>query len=309
MSRTKVFVSFSHKDLEWLVRFSEHVAVLERQDLIDVWSDTRIDAGSEWESEIENALTAAKVAVLLVSPPFLASDYIWKHEMPRVVAHSKQGMTVLPLIVRPCAWRLQEELTRLQARPAEGRPLSLGSESQVDSDLMAFTYELAAQVGRSPVAAGAEKTGLPLTTSVDDVASVSGEWVGNYNANRPVQLRITEVRNGKIRGTLEYTTEGTITRVNGSIHLSWSPDDPIWAQLGGVNYQNKGVAVSFRETDYEKRGSSSISFDGEYHAFVSGDEMTGAWFSGQRLVGSLALQRVVRQRQTRGPKRTAETAA
>jgi hypothetical protein len=306
MPRTRVFVSYSHKDLEWLTRFSEHVAVLERQGLIDAWSDTRIVAGAEWEREIDNALTAAKVAVLLVSPPFLASSYIWEHEMPRVVAHSKQGMNVLPLIVRPCAWRLEEELARLQARPADGRPLSLGSESQVDSDLSAFTYELAAQVGRSPVAASVSKTDSPSAISVDHVA---GEWAGNYNGTRPVCLRITEVKDGRIRGTMEYTAEGTITHVKGSIHSSWSPDDPIWAQLGGANYQGKGVAVSFRETDYERKESSSISFDGEYHVFVNGDEMTGAWFSGQRLVGSLTLQRVVRQRPTRGLKRTAEAAA
>lgn len=309
MSRTKIFVSYSHKDLEWLVRFTEHVSVLERQGLIDLWSDTRIVAGAEWENEIDDALTAAKVAVLLVSPPFLASYYIWEHEMPRIIAHSKQGMNVLPLIVRPCAWRLEEELARFQARPADGRPLSLGSESQVDSDLMAFTNELAAQIGRSRVTASVEKTGSPLAISVDEVASVSGEWAGNYNGTRPVHLRITEVRNHIISGAMEYAAEGTITHVKGSIHTSWSPNDPIWAQLGGVNYQDRGVAVSFRETDYEKKGSSSISFDGEYHAFVSGDEMTGAWFSGQRLVGSLVLQRVVRQRPTRGLKRRGETAA
>jgi hypothetical protein len=100
---------------------------------------------------------------------------------------------------------------------------------------------------------------------------------------------------------MEYPAEGTITRVQGSVHSSWSPDDPLWAQIGGVTYQGKGVAFSFRETDYERRGSSSISFDGEYRVFVSGDEMTGAWFSGQRLVGSLTTQRIGRTQATANP--------
>jgi TIR domain len=88
ISRTKVFVSYSHDDLKWLREVSQHIAVLNRLGLVDLWSDTNIDAGAEWERQIESALTSARVAVLLVSPAFLASKFIWKNEMPRIVAHS-----------------------------------------------------------------------------------------------------------------------------------------------------------------------------------------------------------------------------
>lgn len=152
MPRTKVFVSYSHDDREWLSKFSLHVAILERRGLVELWSDEGIAAGADWEREIEIALGAAKVAVLMVSPAFLASEYIWKHEMPRIVAHSRQGMVALPLILRPCAWRLEEDLARLQARPTDGRPLSLGSESEIDLNLSELAYELAARVGKSPTA-------------------------------------------------------------------------------------------------------------------------------------------------------------
>jgi hypothetical protein len=61
------------------------------------------------------------------------------------------------LIVRPCAWQLEAFLAKLQARPREGRPPSLGSESRIDMDLSSFVIELANKVGvsRSVVAAGA----------------------------------------------------------------------------------------------------------------------------------------------------------
>lgn len=289
MPRTKVFVSYSHDDREWLNRFSQHVAVMERRGLIDVWSDTRIAVGSDWEQEVENALSTARVAVLLISPAFLASEYIWKREMPRVVAHSLQGMDALPLIVRPCAWRLEEDLARLQARPTDGRPLSLGSESQIDSDLSEFAYELAAFVGRSPVSITPLVDGSKRLTSEDHIADAVGQWNGYYNNNRPIRLSIRELNDHRFRGLMEYPAEGTITKVEGALYSKWSTTDPIWAQLGEQG--GFRTAIAFREISYEKKGSSSISFDGEYRALIQVDAMTGAWFSRNRLVGVLSLQR------------------
>lgn len=298
MSRTRVFVSYSHTDREWLDRFSLHAAVLERRGLVDLWSDTRIGAGTAWEEEIERALTAAKVAVLLVSPAFLGSKFIWQNEMPRIVAHSEQGMNALPLIIRPCAWKLEEDLARLQARPADGRPLSLGSESQVDLDLSGLIYELAAQIGKSPAALGPSSS-----DAIAVAADLTGEWTGYYNGTRPIRLLVREVNGRGFSGRMEYSTEGTATNVEGVIYEQWSPSDRFWAQIGGAN-EGQEVALSFRETGYETKGSSFISFDGEYRTLLRGDEMAGAWFSGDRLVGSLTLTRT-RSRPTRGLHRTA----
>ena len=230
--------------------------------------------------------------MLLVSPAFLASEFIWKREMPRVVAHVAQGMDALPLIVRPCAWRLEEELARLQARPTDGRPLSLGSESQIDLDLSSFAYELAAKVGKSPAAAVFSATDRLANdrSGARSVAQVDGEWVGHYNRTRPIRLLIRNTEGENFHGTIEYPAEATVTIVQGAVHQRWSKDDPIWAQLTGEAEVGDSVAVSFREIGYERKGSSSISFDGEYCAIARGKNMTGAWFSGKRLVGSLVLE-------------------
>lgn len=150
MLRTKIFVSYSHEDAGWLKKVELHFAVLERRGLVELWSDTRMTAGAEFEREIEAALSSAKVAVLLVSPSFLASRFIWEQEIPRIDAHTKDGMDAIPLIVRPSAWQIESFLRKLVARPTDGRALSQGAESQIDADLMAFTYEVAAKVGQVP---------------------------------------------------------------------------------------------------------------------------------------------------------------
>jgi hypothetical protein len=266
--------------------------VLQRRGFLDIWSDGRIAAGADWKEAIEVALSSAKVAVLLVSPSFLGSEFIWQVEMPRIVAHSAAGMDALPLIVRPCAWRLEQELARLQARPTDGRALSLGSESQIDEELSAFTYELAARIGQSPdasVTSGKNSFGADAS-STRVLPQLQGVWTGSYNGTRPVRLLIEENTTETFHGTMEYPAEGTVTVVQGKIWPTWSKSDPMWATVAGQGAVRSSVALSFRETKYELKGSSLISFDGEYRAIATGKTMAAGWFSGERKVGSLSLE-------------------
>ena len=294
MARTKVFVSYSREDAAWLSKVKQHLAVLERSDVLELWADTRISAGANWEEEIETALANAKVAVLLISPAFLASESIWKREMPRIEAHTAEGMTTLPLIIKPCAWRLESFLARLMARPSEGQALSLSSESQVDFDLSAFAYELAAMIGRSPAAPlrlHVPTNDRVIARPVDGHRDLSGAWSGLYNDTRAIRLLIREVNANFFQASMEYPREGTTTHVEGTLHSGWSRNDPIWSQIDTGTTENDRFAVSFRETRYQRKGSSDISFNGEYRGFAWENDISGAWFSGTRLVGLFRLRR------------------
>src|SRR5215813_4630980 len=122
--RKKVFVSYSHRDREWLERLQVHLRPLERRGLVELWDDTKIRPGDEWRKGIGAALDSAKVAVLLISADFLASDFIVENELPPLLAAAeKDGVLILPLILKPSLFNETESLSKFQAVNPSSKPL------------------------------------------------------------------------------------------------------------------------------------------------------------------------------------------
>ena len=120
---TKVFYSYSHKDEGLREELETQLWILQRQGLIEGWSDRRIVAGEEWGPEIDRHLEEADVVLLLVSADFLASDYCYDKEMTRAMERHDAGEArVIPIIVRECNWR-SAPFGTLQALPEDGRPV------------------------------------------------------------------------------------------------------------------------------------------------------------------------------------------
>src|SRR2546428_2247042 len=71
----EVFVSYSHHDQQLREQLQNHLSVLQRQRVIAVWHDRRIEPGQEWRHEIDSNLEKAQIVLLLISADFLASDY------------------------------------------------------------------------------------------------------------------------------------------------------------------------------------------------------------------------------------------
>lgn len=122
--RTQVFVSYSHADSEHLLRLKVHLRPYERKGQIDLWADTKIKSGQKWRSEIESALERAAVAVLLVSADFLASDFVVENELPPLLeAAQAEGVKILPVILKPCAFSPTKEISQFQAVNPPSEPL------------------------------------------------------------------------------------------------------------------------------------------------------------------------------------------
>ena len=81
----KVFISYSREDADWLARVTGHLGVLEAEDRLEVWEDTRIRLGADWLPEIERAIAGCDVAILLISMAFLNSSFIRQTEVPALL--------------------------------------------------------------------------------------------------------------------------------------------------------------------------------------------------------------------------------
>jgi hypothetical protein len=64
---------------------------LERVGKLDIWDDQRIIPGMKWKDEIDAALRQCKIAILLISSEFLASDFILDEELPKMLQAAESG--------------------------------------------------------------------------------------------------------------------------------------------------------------------------------------------------------------------------
>lgn len=139
----KVFLSYSHQDEEWKDRLLGHLSVLREQRLLELWEDRRIEAGDAWEQEIEEAIEASNVAVLLITSNFLTSRFILDVEIPRLLERrDREGLRIFPIIVKPCCWDRVDWLARLNLRPRDAKPLAGDGEARVEALLAALSGEI-----------------------------------------------------------------------------------------------------------------------------------------------------------------------
>jgi hypothetical protein len=114
----RAFVSYSHCDYEVFSAFQKHLRALERAFPISFWADTRIDAGYYWSKAINDAIDASQIFVLLISPGFLASDYIYDRKIPAIqTRHANCRGLIIPVVVSRCMWEIVANV--LQASPME----------------------------------------------------------------------------------------------------------------------------------------------------------------------------------------------
>lgn len=91
MGGPTVFISYSHLDEKPMKELLTHLKPYVRSGSVKPWSDEQISPGLKWLAEIQAAREKSSVAVLLVSPDFLASDFIHDHERGPFLKRAEEG--------------------------------------------------------------------------------------------------------------------------------------------------------------------------------------------------------------------------
>jgi hypothetical protein len=141
-----VFISYSHKDAMWLEKLKQFLRPLEDQELIRVWDDTEIRAGSDWLGDIRKALESARVAVFLITQNFLDSPFIREQELPQLIdAANNRGCQIFWIQVSSTTFE-DSRLAKFQGAIPPTRPLDLMTDAEQSKVLVDIYRKMKAAV-------------------------------------------------------------------------------------------------------------------------------------------------------------------
>lgn len=100
----KVFISYSHKDKEYVHKLAE---ALEKNG-ISAWLDDRIDYGDQWPQEIQEQLDACSAFIVVMTPRSYQSEWV-QNELSRAKRKHKK---IIPLLLDGDDFWLSVETTQ-----------------------------------------------------------------------------------------------------------------------------------------------------------------------------------------------------
>jgi hypothetical protein len=189
----KIFVSYSHHDQRWLELLKVHLAPLVRRAVLDVWSDERIKPGTPWKDEIATSIGSARAAILLVTPRFLASEFIARHELAPLLVKARRTGTLLMWLAVAHSLYGETEIAEYQALNDPDLPLSSLRASERDKVLVTACKRIKdlMETKRAPEVASSSlnlrENELPFVEGAappHDLAAEFWQAVKEYRANR-----------------------------------------------------------------------------------------------------------------------------
>lgn len=120
----KVFISYAHKDEQYKEELTKRLKPYESRNIIEAWDDRKMLPGQDWHTEINNRLQWANVILYLVSPDFMASDYINDVELAKAMERHHTGeQRLVPIIIRPSDLSILD-ISKFQAVPKNAKPVT-----------------------------------------------------------------------------------------------------------------------------------------------------------------------------------------
>jgi TIR domain len=120
-----VFISYSHRDEVWRDELVRRLRVSQRAGELRISDTSELQVGGDWSAEISGKLNQADLAVILMSPDALASDFMVEKEFPVLLRRQRAGEIVfLPVLLRQSLWTALGGFAELQFANNPSKPLA-----------------------------------------------------------------------------------------------------------------------------------------------------------------------------------------
>lgn len=128
--RANLFYSYSHKDEQHRNDMEKALALLKRKNLLEDWSDQKIQPGQTISKEIKEKMERADILVFLLSRDFIASDACMEEwEYAKYLADKGKPIFRLPIILRDCSWKDLLNEDDIKALPKDGKPVNIDNDT------------------------------------------------------------------------------------------------------------------------------------------------------------------------------------
>lgn len=121
-----IFICYSRQNKDTIKEIRKQLSNLEGSYPLRIWYDNEIAPGEKWDNTIRQRLEISDIFILLICADFLVSQYIIEVELEEAMKkHAERSATIIPIITKPCNWKVNKELSSLQALPENGRAITL----------------------------------------------------------------------------------------------------------------------------------------------------------------------------------------
>jgi len=178
MKTSKIFISYSHEDTNFLNLLMTHLTYLEKHYSFEIWNDKKLKSGINWSDKIYEELKQSNIAILLISQHFLVSDFIIKVELPSILENvQSKGTRVIPIILSHCMFEDYKTLSIFQPINSPTIPLDSMNDSERNRIFKELTYDLKEYI----------------TNKKNDILKLNSNNEKNYSI---IQLQILNCLNG-----------------------------------------------------------------------------------------------------------------
>lgn len=228
-----LFFSYSHQDETLRDQLETRLAMLKRQGIIETWHDRRIGAGQELHAQISEHVEHDDIILLLISPDFLASDYCYDQEMQRAMKRHDAGEAiVIPVILRPSEGWTNTPFGKLNAVPADGKPITQAPDrDQAFVEVAGAIRKAAARLAPKPSPSPQAAAPMRISAPAQSFGFTTAE-----SPPRSSNLRLAKTFSERDRDRFKIESFDYIARF-------------FEASLGELEARNSGIESNFRRID------------------------------------------------------------